>query len=53
MGASNARKLPMTDLNERNKRGRETLVELGRRFPHLFGMEMWEVHLPMAVGIDA
>jgi sRNA-binding protein len=38
---------------ERNKRGREILAELGRRFPRLFGVEMWEAHRPLAVGVDA
>src|SRR5262249_39830004 len=37
---------------ERNRRGHEILAELGRRFPRQFGIEMWESHRPLAIGID-
>jgi sRNA-binding protein len=43
----------MTNHTERNKRGREILAELGRRFPRLFAMEAWEDHRPLALGMDA
>jgi hypothetical protein len=40
----------MTNKTERNTRGREILSELGR--PNLLGMEMWETHRPLALGIN-